>query len=157
MALTTTMTEHAGAKNGGGMWATRLEAKTASKVGRRRLGRSLIEEGLSEIAEDEAELDEAARVQALKDEVTLKAEDVTEGDFYEVVETEPWGPNRMICRTPSLAKALAKFNEAVCNKETSYSDVALGIFHLVNDEYVRLSEPVMRETVFSWRRGQKSW
>lgn len=35
-------TEHSGAKNGGGHWGTRQEAKTLSKKLRRKIGKKLI-------------------------------------------------------------------------------------------------------------------
>lgn len=41
MALAKVKTEHAGAKNGGGAWGTREEAKVASKKRRRRADKLL--------------------------------------------------------------------------------------------------------------------
>jgi hypothetical protein len=43
MANKVRKTEHAGAKNGGGYWGTRLEAKTMSKKTRRKNAKKMIE------------------------------------------------------------------------------------------------------------------
>jgi len=37
-------TEHSGAKNGGGFWGTREEAKTLSRKARREIGKKIIRE-----------------------------------------------------------------------------------------------------------------
>jgi hypothetical protein len=42
-------TEHAGAKNGGGAWMTRLEAKKVSKKLRRTNGKKAIRQALKEV------------------------------------------------------------------------------------------------------------
>lgn len=46
MAISKERTEHAGAKNGGGFWGTRAEAKESSKTLRRINGRRQIHEEL---------------------------------------------------------------------------------------------------------------
>lgn len=43
-------TEHAGAKNGGGWWGSRQEAKDLARLVRRRIDRAVIESELEEIA-----------------------------------------------------------------------------------------------------------
>jgi len=48
MAHHTRMTEHAGAKNGGGYWGPRAEAKTASNKGRRANDRKAVKAGREE-------------------------------------------------------------------------------------------------------------
>jgi hypothetical protein len=47
---TRTKTEHAGAKNGGGYYGTRVEAKAESRVKRRHDDRAAVEEELEEPA-----------------------------------------------------------------------------------------------------------
>lgn len=44
-------TEHSGAKNGGGYWGYRSDAKILSKVKRRIQSKLLVEDGLSEASE----------------------------------------------------------------------------------------------------------
>jgi hypothetical protein len=49
MALCKLKTEHAGAKNGGGAWDTRYNAKRASRKARRSNGKRLIRKALAEV------------------------------------------------------------------------------------------------------------
>lgn len=45
MALKVMKTEHAGAKNGGGFWGRRVEAKAVSRKARRRNDKAAVFEG----------------------------------------------------------------------------------------------------------------
>lgn len=47
-------TQHAGAKNGGGHWGTRVEAKAESRVKRRHDDRAEVEERVEDVREDRA-------------------------------------------------------------------------------------------------------
>jgi hypothetical protein len=58
MAIQKERTEHAGAKNGGGFWGTRAEAKESSKVLRRINGRRQIREELKREKCYEKEIEE---------------------------------------------------------------------------------------------------
>ncbi|MCH8497439.1 MAG: hypothetical protein LAT63_03100 [Marinobacter sp.] len=49
----TVKTEHSGAKNGGGYWGTRLEAKTRSRIARRKQSRNATQTGVQHYAEDQ--------------------------------------------------------------------------------------------------------
>ena len=48
-------TEHAGAKNGGGYWGRRAEAKAVSNVVRRHSDNAAVDEGLAEIESEKTE------------------------------------------------------------------------------------------------------
>ena len=45
-------TEHVGGKDGGGFWGTREEAKSLSKVERRKVGKEIIAQGVEEVAHE---------------------------------------------------------------------------------------------------------
>ena len=56
-------TEHNGAKNGGGYWGTRLEAKERSRLMRRNQSQELSRVGVLDYADDEAPLPDSNAAQ----------------------------------------------------------------------------------------------
>ena len=131
MAFQTTYTEHAGAKNGGGMWATREEAKVSSNVGRRRNDDAAIDEGLAEIAEDEAEANRAA----IEAAAGITVEDVEEGAHYTVEKVIDWEGTINVLRTRSRENAVAAFNATVVERETCADSVRLTVFRCTGDDF----------------------
>jgi len=152
MALHTHYTEHSGAKNGGGLHGTRLEAKTGSKVGRRRADAALIDEGLDEIAEAERAVAEKAREEHIIASGTITADLVTQGDLYIVSEYEAWEPLRQRLMTVSLERAVAKFNELATDPKLYSEAVRIASYRKTDEGDFEFCGHLDREWVGKWLR-----
>lgn len=82
MAHWTHKTEHNGAKNGGGFYGTRLEAKTSSNVGRRHNDRRHCDEGLREHMDSENEIKKIRKCACGHDQYSHRGHKGTGGCMY---------------------------------------------------------------------------
>jgi hypothetical protein len=125
MAHWTKNTEHAGAKNGGGFYGTRNEAKASSKVGRRQNDQAAIAEGLSEVAASEREAVDLAHDAAIIASASITVEDLPVGDLFTVQEQEMWERPRPVKMTSSPASAVAAFNAALTTRDDFCDEIAV--------------------------------
>lgn len=148
MAHWTHQTEHAGAKNGGGFYGLRVEAKTASKIGRRRNDRAVIEEYLLE--EDVQE----PPSEPFESTARLTLADLPQGNLFIVSLSEAWESPRIRLTTSSPERAVAAFNAHLEEPENYCDEILMevsalnedGDYHLVS----RVSRPYLGGIAGHW-------
>jgi len=130
MAHWTKQTEHAGAKNGGGFYGTRSEAKAASKVGRRQSDRGAIAEGLAETLSVRADATYAAADAAVIEDSTIAVEDLPVGDLLIVSVHDSWEQARIVRTTSAPKRAVQAFNIEVVDAMSHCDWVSVQVLKL---------------------------